>query len=218
MTQKTANLLSALLITAGALAGAFAYPHMADVVPTHWNAAGEVDGYSSKLKGVLIGPVGALAMCLLMWVIPKISPKGFRTTEFAGVIHIFQVTLVLFMLAVGGLIVLSGLGHPVSIERVIPLAVGLLLIIIGNYAGKLRKNFFVGIRTPWTLASDEVWMRTHRMAGYCFVAAGVGLMIVGVAGLGIVPLVGLSIAAGLLPVAYSFLLYRRLEGFDHADE
>ncbi|MEM7705368.1 MAG: SdpI family protein [Pseudomonadota bacterium] len=218
MTQKTANLLSLVLIAAGAVAGALAYPHMADTVPTHWNAAGEVDGYSSKLTGVLIGPVGALGMCLLMWIIPRISPKGFRTHEFAGVIHIFQVALVLFMLAVGGLIVLSGLGQPVSTERVIPLAVGLLLIVIGNYAGKLRKNFFVGIRTPWTLASDEVWARTHRMAGYCFVAAGAGLMIVGVGGLGMVPMVALSVAAGLLPVAYSFVLYQRLEGFDHADE
>ncbi|MEL7298668.1 MAG: SdpI family protein, partial [Pseudomonadota bacterium] len=93
--------------------------------------------------------------------------------------------------------------------------VGLLFVVLGNYMGKLRKNFFIGIRTPWTLASDEVWARTHRLGGYLFVAAGIGLMLSAFIGMNAWLITTLALGAGLIPVAYSFLLYRKIEGFDN---
>jgi uncharacterized membrane protein len=100
----------------------------------------------------------------------------------------------------------------VPISLIAALSVGVLLMVIGNYMGKLRKNFFIGIRTPWTLASDAVWERTHRFAGPLFVAAGaawIGLSFVHARpGWMLVPV----IAAAVLPGIYSFVLYRRLEG------
>ncbi|MEN7342319.1 MAG: SdpI family protein [Pseudomonadota bacterium] len=215
MSRKTANLISVAIILAAAIASAIAYPGLAEQVPSHWNAAGEVDGYSSRLTAALMGPVGALGMMLLMWVIPVISPKGFRTGEFAPVVHIFQVAMVAFMAGIGGLILLAGHGVDVSMNYVIPLAVGALFIVLGNYMGRLRKNFFIGIRTPWTLASDEVWARTHRLGGYLFVIAGIGMMLSAFVGMHILTITTLALVAGLLPVVYSFVLYRRIEGFDN---
>jgi uncharacterized membrane protein len=94
-------------------------------------------------------------------------------------------------------------------------AVGLLLMVMGNFLGKVRKNFFLGIRTPWTLASDEVWAKTHRLGGWCFVVAGIFMAIMGV----ITPpsgmpwVIGIIVAIALIPVVYSYIAYRRIEGF-----
>ena len=89
---------------------------------------------------------------------------------------------------------------------------GVLFIVIGNLLGKVTRNFFVGIRTPWTLASEEVWYRTHRLAGKLFVAAGLFMVVASLAGLRLWPLfVSLGVAA-LVPVVYSYVIYRRIEG------
>ncbi|MEM7613106.1 MAG: SdpI family protein [Pseudomonadota bacterium] len=213
MNRKTANTISLSLIALAGIASALAYPGMADTVPTHWNASGQADGFSSKLTGVLIGPLSALGICVLMWVIPLISPKGFRTEGFASIINIFQVALVVFMLGIGGIIILAGYGHDASVEKVVPMAVGALFIVLGNYMAKIRKNFFVGIRTPWTLASDEVWAKTHRLGGYSFVIGGVIMVVTPLLGLGHIVFTAVALTAGMLPVAYSFFAYKRIEGF-----
>lgn len=215
MNKKMANLISIVIILLSAAASAYYYPALADQVPTHWNASGEVDGYSGKLTGALIGPLGALGTMLLLWVIPLISPKGFKTSEFQPVVNIFQVTLVAFMAAVGGMILSAGLGKEVSMERLLPAGIGLLFIVTGNYMGKVRKNFFIGIRTPWTLASDEVWARTHRLGGYLFVFAGVGMIAVGFYLPSAIVIVTLSLIASFVPIIYSYFLYRQIEGFDN---
>lgn len=107
-------------------------------------------------------------------------------------------------------LLLAAAGYPVSVPRVVMLAVGALLMVLGNYLGKLRKNFFVGIRTPWTLSSDSVWERTHRLGGWLFF--GAGLLIMLCAALGgprwLVP--ALILTAALIPALYSLLIYRRV--------
>ena len=94
-----------------------------------------------------------------------------------------------------------------------PMQVGLLFVVIGNFLGKVRKNFFIGIRTPWTLASDEVWSRTHRLGGWMFVAGGIVMIVGAFAGLPVLGVIAVVLAIALYPVLHSFLLYRRLEGF-----
>jgi uncharacterized membrane protein len=126
--------------------------------------------------------------------------------------RIFQVTMVGFMSLVAILVLLEAKGINVYINRVIFAALGALFIVMGNYFGKIRKNFFLGIRTPWTLASDEVWARTHRLAGRLFVLLGI-FMLAGI----LVTLpswlwVGMIGVIVLVPVVYSYLAYRRLRG------
>lgn len=213
MTRDRANLLSYLFIIAAVAVAAFLYPRIPDAVPSHWNIKGEVDGYISKPWGVIILPLAAIFVFVVMRLIPVLSPKGYRTESFAGVLHIFQVTMVGFMSLVAILVLLAGSGVNVPINQVIFGALGLMFMVIGNYLGKTRKNFFLGIRTPWTLASDEVWGRTHRVAGRLFILLGV-IMFSGV--FFEVPvwlLLGMVGVIVVVPVVYSYVVYRKVEGF-----
>lgn len=213
MNSRTADILSFLFVLAAFGVAAWLYPSLPEQIPTHWNAAGEIDDYSGKLWGVIVLPLAALFTWALMKVIPLISPKGFRTTEFQGVINVFQVAMVGFLSLIAVLVLFAGLGHDVYINNIVPLGVALLFIVIGNYMGKVRKNFFIGIRTPWTLASDEVWSRTHRLAGRVFMVCGVLLAVSAFLQSMPLALIGVIVALAFVPVVYSYLLYRRLEGF-----
>jgi uncharacterized membrane protein len=149
-----------------------------------------------------------------MKIIPVISPKGFRTDKFSDVIGVLQVTLVGFMSIVAILVLLEAHGLNVLINEVIIAGVGLLFVVIGNYLGKVRKNFFIGIRTPWTLASDEVWNRTHRMGGKLFMLSGVIIWLGALLRLPLTWTVGVAVGLVLIPVVYSYFLYRQIEGFE----
>lgn len=217
MNTRTADILCFLLILMTIAVAAWLYPSLPDRIPTHWNAAGEIDDYSGKPWGVIVLPLAAVFSWALMKIIPLISPKGFRTTDFQDVINVFQVALVGFLSLVAVLMLFAGLGHEVYINNIVPIGVGLLFIVIGNYMGKVRKNFFIGIRTPWTLASDEVWSRTHRLAGRVFMLCGV--LLAAAAFLPRMPLALILavVAAAFVPLVYSYVLYRRLEGFSDDD-
>ena len=122
------------------------------------------------------------------------------------------------------LVLLEANGQDVRINEMIFAGVGLLFIVLGNYMGKVRKNFFIGIRTPWTLASDEVWSRTHRLGGKVLILIGLFMMLNGFVRFSERWLMAAIIAAALVPVVYSYVIYRNIEGFapdeddDPADE
>ncbi len=191
------------------------YADLPDPVPSHWNAAGEVDGYTAKPWGAWLFPVITLGVFLLFKVIPWISPHGFRMDTFLNVVDILKLASVLFMLVIGVTVLLSARGASFDPGRIVLPGVGVLLLVTGNYMGKLRKNFFIGIRTPWTLASDEVWARTHRLGGWMFVLAGLVLILSGLTGWPPRPglLIAVVLIAAFVPVIYSFVIYRRVEGF-----
>jgi uncharacterized membrane protein len=213
MSIRTAHIISAILILLSVVGGAIAYPGLPDQIATHWNAAGQPDDYSSKLVGVLIGPAMGIGIWLIMWLIPIVSPKGFRTDRFMDTVAIFQVTMIAFMCAIGGIVILAGFGYEFSMDKVIGVGVGLLFVVLGNYLGKLRKNFFIGIRTPWTLASDEVWDRTHRIGGYLMMLAGIVMAAGALFGSPLVVMIGAPVAFAVISVGYSFVAYKRIEGF-----
>ena len=109
------------------------------------------------------------------------------------------------------------MGKPVDMNRGVEAGVGLLLIVLGNFMGKITRNFFVGIRTPWTLASDEVWLRTHRLGGKLFVLAGAVFFVCGILGLGAMAPFAATAVAALVSIAYSYVIYRKIEGFKEAE-
>ena len=214
MNKIRADIISSLFIIATLVVAAILYPSLPEMIPTHWNAQGEIDGYMKKPGGVLMMPAMALATFIIMKIIPLISPKGFRTDKFSDVIGVLQVTLVGFMSIVAILVLLEAHGLNVLINEVITAGVGLLFVVIGNYLGKVRKNFFNGIRTPWTLASDEVWNRTHRMGGKLFMLSGVIIWFGALLRLPLTWTVGVAVGLVLIPVVYSYFLYRQIEGFE----
>jgi len=217
MNKIRADVISLVFVATAFIVAAVLYPSLPEQIPTHWNSSGEVDGYMKKPGGVLIMPAMALITYVIMKVIPVISPKGFRTDKFSDVIAVLQVTLVGFMSIVAILVLLEARGLNVRINEMIIAGTGLLFVIIGNYLGKVRKNFFIGIRTPWTLASDEVWNRTHRIGGKLFMLSGVIIWIGALLGLPLTWTVGVAVGLVLIPLVYSYFLYRRIEGFDSND-
>ncbi len=214
MTRLQTNVLCLIFIGITIVAAAYLYPSLPEQIPTHWNLAGEVDDYTPKPWGVLILPLSAIFIFVVMKLIPVISPKGFRTDQFTDVVNIFTVTLVGFMSAVAMLVLLAATGRNVHMNEMIFAGVGLLFIVLGNYLGKVRKNFFLGIRTPWTLASDEVWNRTHRLGGWIFVLIGFFMFINAFIRLPEEFLIGSIVFVALVPVVYSYILYRKVEGFE----
>jgi uncharacterized membrane protein len=212
MKLSRANLLSLALVAGAFAAAALLYRRLPDPVPVHWDAHGHVNGYMPKPWGALVMPLVTLGVSLLLLVLPRLSPRGFRVDRFQATFDLIQTSIVGFLFFATLLVLLAGAWFGVSVARAVPLGVGVLLVVLGNVLGKVTKNFFVGIRTPWTLASDEVWLRTHRFGGRVFVLAGLAIAVAGLAEGGATPILVAALAAVLLPTVYSYVIYRRLEG------
>jgi uncharacterized membrane protein len=213
MKISRTNLLSVGLVVLSFVLSAALYSRLPESIPTHWNAGGEADGFTPKPWGPFVLPLVMAGVSLLLVVLPRISPRGYRMERFRAVFEIIQAAILAFLFLLNVLVLLAGIGAPVPMDRAIHAGTGLLFVILGNFMGKLTKNFFVGIRTPWTLASDEVWLRTHRLGGKLFVLAGIGLFVSGLLGGGAIPLLAAVAVAAGIPVVYSYVIYRRIEGF-----
>ncbi|WP_426702524.1 SdpI family protein [Rhodanobacter sp. Col0626] len=188
------------------------YPRLPAQVPVHWDMSGQANRYAPRFWGAAMWPLLIFGLAVLTVALPAISPRRFEIKSFAGIYGALMLVIQGVMLVIGMTALLVGAGFALPLSTIVPLAVGVLLMVLGNYMGKLRKNFFIGIRTPWTLASDTVWERTHRLAGWVFVLAGAAMAITTLAhvmpGWGLVVIV----AVLLIPYVYSFFVYRALEG------
>lgn len=149
-----------------------AYPHLPDQVASHWNAAGEADGYMSKGWGSFLVPLMMLGIAAMMWALPLIDPLRKNVETFRTEYEWFIVAMTAFLAILQAQILLWNLGYEVSPNSVLPVSMGLLFIYIGWMLRRARRNFFIGIRTPWTLMSEEVWDKTHRLGGTLFMVAG----------------------------------------------
>lgn len=211
------NVLGLLPVALMVLLALALQERLPDPVPTHWDLSGNVDDWTAKPWGVWLYPAFGAGLWLLFLLLPVISPRGFRLEPARRAYDIVAFVLLAFMAALQGFAYLTALGQGPGASRFVPLAVGGLFIVLGNYLGKFPRNFFIGIRTPWTLANDEVWNRTHRLGGWTFMAGGLLIMASALFGsLAWVLPVSVVLAAGI-PLLYSLWLYRKLEGF-RADE
>jgi uncharacterized membrane protein len=170
-TIKT-ELLSLFLILISIIASLYFFSHFPERVPIHWNISGQPDNWGSPIIAAFLFPAIILGMYLLFLFMPLLDPKKERYDQFRNVYHIFKNILVAFMAIVYFATSLNALGYNIPIGVVVPIMVGLLFIVMGNYMSKIKSNWFVGIRTPWTLSSEEVWNKTHRWGGKLFIIAG----------------------------------------------
>ncbi len=190
------------------------YPFLPPIVPSHWDAAGNVNGYLPKFTNAVLIPSLSIGLFLLMRILlaagPRLSNQDPRTTQ--RISSLLLVGILLFMLVIQIITLAIPLGVPINISFVINLLVSVLFIFIGNYLGKLQRNFWAGIRTPWTLASDIVWERTHRLGGWLFVGAGVlGIVTAFIPSLRIWGIVGLVLLVSAILIVYSYIIYRQVE-------
>ncbi len=213
MKIRNAHWLGLLLISAFWGLAFWYDPWLPEIMPTHWNIHGEADGFMRKPWGVYIFPLIASGLAVLLYVLPVIAPKGFRLEPAQRAYDIIVLVLLVFLLAVMLLVFENARGNELSMNRWIPASIGALVAVLGNYVSKFPKNFFVGIRTPWTLASDEVWFRTHRLASWLMIIGGLTMALLSWLGVPSWWPIAVLLGAMLFPVGYSLWLYRRIHGF-----
>ncbi|HWC74586.1 MAG TPA: SdpI family protein [Gemmatimonadales bacterium] len=189
----------------------WACPSLPPTVATHWNLHGTPDGFSSRLFAVAMVPVLLLFMTGLFNLLPKVDPRGENYAKFFSSYWLIANALILFLLVAHALILASGLGYGVKIDRLMPLGVGLLFVFLGNYLTRIEPNWFIGIRTPWTLSSDTVWRRTHRTGGWLMVIGGLVLAIGAfVARLAFAALlIATIVIVAVIPIVQSYVLWKR---------
>lgn len=142
-------------------------------IPVHWNAAGQVDRYGGKAEGLLLLPGVVIFVLLVFNVIRYIDPLRVNIERSGQAYRAVLLGILFFMAVLHVGAVLSALGYPINIGLLAAPAVGLMFIVMGNYMGKIRRNYMFGVRTPWTLASELSWNKTHRLSGKLFVLSGV---------------------------------------------
>ncbi|WP_242218011.1 SdpI family protein [Bacillus cereus group sp. BfR-BA-01380] len=166
------HIFAIILISITIFAWIISWPHLPDTIATHWSG-NTPDGYSSKLTGMLLMVGIMIGTYILLNVVPKIDPKRENYKKFSKSFAMitYSVLVVLFIVNID--IIASGLGYDLRINRFSGLLVGVLFLVIGNYLPQCKPNYFIGIRTPWTLSNEEVWRKTHRFSGKVFMILGI---------------------------------------------
>lgn len=210
MKTRTTTIISLVLIAAALLAGLLLWNRLPDPMPSHWNAAGEIDGYMSKFWGVFLVPIITIVLVPLFLVIPHIDPLKANIAKFRGIFNWFIVGFVAYMLYIYALTLFAALGTPFNMTAMLLPVVGLLFIGVGFMMAQAKRNFFIGIRTPWTLSSETVWDETHKLGSKLFMLAGALTIVAAFLGENGVWLIMVAIfIAAIVPIIYSFILWRR---------
>jgi len=187
------------------------WPSAPSGIPVHWNASGEVDRYGGKFEGLLLLPLLALGIYLLMRYLPRVDPLRANYARFGGAYTAIRAGVLLLMAGIYAMVIAWVMKVPIDISRAAAVAVGALFVLLGSVLGQVKPNWFVGIRTPWTLSSTESWARTHRLGGRLFIAIGVLFAITGAFKLG--PFGYVAVGAAMVVVAvlvvYSYFVWRR---------
>ena len=212
MSTRATTIIVLVLIVGATLAGILLWNRLPEQMASHWNANDQVNGYLPKVWGVFLMPLITLAMLLLFLAIPSIDPLKANIAQFRETFNLFIVLIVAFIVYIYGLSLAWNLGYTsFQMSRSLLPALGLLFIFIGFLLPQAKRNFFIGIRTPWTLSSDRVWDETHRPGSVLFMISGVlaflGAFFGGMAAFWFlfVPLIG----SAVFLIIYSYVLYQR---------
>ena len=211
MTTKTTSIFVLLMITIAVIAGALLWNQLPEQMASHWNTNDEVDGYMSKFWGVFLMPLITLGMFGLFIALPNMDPLKANIASFRGAFNLFIVLITLFLLYIHGLTLAWSLGYQsFKMSTMMLPFMGILFIFIGYLLKQAKRNFFIGIRTPWTLSSDTVWDKTHQLGSVLFMVSGAlaffGSFFGGMVAFWLlfVPLMGST----LVLMIYSYILYR----------
>jgi uncharacterized membrane protein len=204
--------LAAVGLTAALLIVTFVeYGRLPEQIPIHWDLSGQPDQFGPKSWAAFIGPAAMAAALALFALLPWLSPKRFEVDTFRST-YLFVMLLTVSLLGYLHVMTLwQALDGTVDLSRVLVGGLFVFFVLLGNVLGRVRRNFYIGVRTPWTLASERVWIDTHRLSAWLFAACGlVGLVLV----LLPIPIYAVFIpiaVAALAPIVYSLVHYKRLE-------
>jgi uncharacterized membrane protein len=180
-------------------------------IPIHWGIDGQPNGYAPKWVGLLLMPALALILGGVFLTIPRFDPRREHLAASGRAWVAITGAAMLLLLAVHALVIAVALGATLDMGRVLGVGIGLLFAVIGNFLGKTRSNWFMGIRTPWTMSSERSWTKTHRLGGRLFLVLGLVSIVLGLLASAqvvfFVLLPGIAIAA-LVPIVYSYFVWR----------
>ena len=199
-------IVTSILIVLPVLAGIILWDRLPEQMATHWNAAGDIDGWTSKPFTVFGLPLILLAVQWLCVLGTLADPK--KENHPTKILHLVLWIIPVLSLVLGTITYATALGKAVRVEVIMPILIGLILAIIGNYMPKCKQNYTIGIKIPWTLNSEENWNRTHRFAGWLWTFSGIVIMLTGFFG-GFWIFMIIVLLMVLAPILYSYLLFRK---------
>lgn len=211
MSNRTTLIVGVALLAISFLVAIILYPQMPNPMASHWDADGQVNGYISTFWGLFLMPLLMTGLFTLLMAIPNIDPLKANIAQFRGIYNVFILLFTGYMLYIYALTLAWNLGYDnFDMTKAILPAMGLLFIFLGVLMGKAKRNFFIGIRTPWTLSSDTVWAKTHSLGSKLFIAAGIlTLLAIPLGENGIWLFLGLILIAAIIPIVYSYVLWKR---------
>ncbi|HMC09676.1 MAG TPA: DUF1648 domain-containing protein [Pirellulaceae bacterium] len=196
-------------------ASAAVYPWLPAQIPTHWNIQGQIDGHGSKQWAAFLTPAIMAGVLGLFLVLPWLSPKQFSLDTFRDTYWFIALALIVTLAYIHGLTTLAALRGGLDITRAMLAGLLIMFGLLGRVMTSVRRNFWVGVRTPWTIASERVWDDTHRLAARLFVVAAVAGLVVVILPVPLpavfIVVMALIMGAALWPVVYSLIHYKQLE-------
>ncbi|MFB6178369.1 MAG: SdpI family protein [Halorientalis sp.] len=212
MRTKRAVALCGAFVAAMVAASVLAGPRLPETMVTHWGAGGQPNGTMSKFWGQFFVPLLTLGVVAVLFVSPKIDPKRENIEVFRPLYNDFIVLLTAFLAVTHGVALAWNLGYDVPIDTVVFAGVGLLIFYAGVLLDHAQQNWFIGIRTPWTLSDEAVWERTHEIGARLFKLSGILSFLGAFAGeYAVYFAVGPVLVSALALVAYSYFLFERTE-------
>lgn len=188
----------------------FLYSSLPNILPTHWNIYGNIDGYMSKQYAAWLFPLLGLFMLISFKLAPSFDPKKEKYHLFATEWQILQTILIMFFAYIQGITFYAAFYPSVLFMKPLFIGMGVLFILLGNYLSKIRQNYFIGIKVPWTLNNEDNWNKTHRFASWTFVGMGMVVIMEAFFFWQAAPVIfGSIFLAVLLPVLYSYLLFKK---------
>ncbi len=190
----------------------FVFSGLPPEIPMHWNIHGEIDAWYPKFPWAFMPPVIGIVITILATVLPKIDPKKENYDRFKRQYFIIRLILVAFFAVLQMVIISISMGATfIKVDTIIKLMIGILFIVLGNLMPKFKQNYFVGIKTPWTLNNEAVWAKTHRHGGFVWFVAGFIMSV-----LAFLPGIGSAVVyftviliASIEPILFSWLQYRK---------
>ena len=188
------------------IAGLILWSSLPDQMPMHWNAAGEVDGFAPKWVAVFLSPVIMLAVQWLCALVTSMDPKQKNIADKPMTLVLWIIPLLTLLLST--LMYLVAMGYQISVETIVPGFMGIVLALIGNYLPKCKQTYTLGIKLPWTLADEENWNKTHRLAGKLWTIGGIVIAVLAFFNCLLVE-IGILVIMVFVPTVYSYLLYKK---------
>jgi uncharacterized membrane protein len=193
---------------------AYLWDEMPDTVPTHFNIYGEVDDWGPKWVNAFMFPAIGLFTYLLLIFLPLIDPKK-RIESRQKPIAAIRILLSIFMVGMYVFIMATSLGKQLAVDSYIKAGVGALIMVLGNYMNSVKQNYFIGVKTPWTLENEEVWKLTHRLTSKIWTVGGLLMVIQPFAiphpQIGIAIYISIITVLVIVPVVYSYVIFQKLQ-------